>query len=473
MTMASALSSPLWRMVAADASARPVSVTHPEMLSASEMARAIRQGQFSSLDVVRACIDRIKVVNDKLNAVVQLREENALKEAVIADRALAKGITKGVLHGVPFTIKDSFDTSNMISTAGTVGRKNYIPDRDATVVRRLRDAGGILLGKTNTPELTLSGETDNLVYGRTNNPLDVNRTPGGSSGGAAAIISAMGSPLDIGSDTGGSIRWPAHCCGIQGFKPSSGRVPRTGHIISFLGDLQFLTQPGPLARTVEDLVMATQIIAGKDNIDPHVICGPFEWEERTEIKNLRVLYYRDNLIASPSSDIEDALLDVVDVLRKNGAVITEKLPEKVTGAYQLMLDLVLSDISWVEQLLVDVGTTDSSLPNALASLAPDIDVPAKSRLIEEWDRYRSWMLQIMQDYDLIVCPVAPVLAPLHGDFKMQMGSYLSVYNLTGWPAASIRVGTSSDNLPINIQLIGRYWADELVLKVARFLEREL
>src|SRR5262245_36081292 len=210
--------------------------------SASALAEAIRSKEVSSLEVVKAFLARIAEVNPKLNAVFQIQTEKAMAQAREADAALARGEVKGPLHGVPMTIKDSFDTAGVISTAGTKGRSQYVPTEDATVVARLKAAGAILLGKTNTPELTLAWETDNLVYGRTNNPYDLSRTPGGSSGGAAALIAAGGTPFDIGTDTGGSIRLPSHFCGIAGIRPTSGRVPRTGHIISYLaGSIDSLT----------------------------------------------------------------------------------------------------------------------------------------------------------------------------------------------------------------------------------------
>ena len=222
--------------------------------SATALAKAIRAKKVSSVEVTEAHLKRIETVNSQLNAVVQLTADTARTEAQAADAAWARGQSKGPLHGVPMTIKDSLDTKGVITTGGTKGQKTRMPTQDATVVARLRSAGAILLGKTNTPELTLAGETDNLVYGRTNNPYDLSRTPGGSSGGAAAIVAAGGSPFDIGSDTAGSIRWPAHCCGIAGIRPTSGRVPRTGHAIPFgLGAIDMLTQLGPLARFVEDL----------------------------------------------------------------------------------------------------------------------------------------------------------------------------------------------------------------------------
>jgi len=243
--------------------------------SATALAKAIRAKEVSSQEVIHAYLERVEGVNPQLNAVVQLTADMARQHAREADKALARGEVRGPLHGVPMTVKDSLDTAGVITTAGTLGRASFVPAQDATVVARLRAAGAILLGKTNTPELTLSSETDNLVYGRTNNPYDPSLIPGGSSGGAAAIVAAGGSPFDLGSDTGGSIRQPAHFCGIAGIKPTSGRVPRTGHIISFdMGALDALTQIGPMARFVQDLALILPVIAGVDWRDPAVVPMP-------------------------------------------------------------------------------------------------------------------------------------------------------------------------------------------------------
>ncbi|CAI8007848.1 Glutamyl-tRNA(Gln) amidotransferase subunit A 2 [Geodia barretti] len=193
--------------------------------SAKTMAQAIQDKHVSAVELVETHLARIDEVNPALNAVVQLAAKRARAEAVEADAALARGESLGTLHGVPFTLKDSIDTEGVVTTGGTLGRKDYVPDADATVTARLRAAGAILLGKTNTPELTFAGETDNLVYGRTNNPFDLSRAPGGSSGGAGAIVCCGGAAFDIGSDTGGSVRGPAHYCGITGIKPNSGACP--------------------------------------------------------------------------------------------------------------------------------------------------------------------------------------------------------------------------------------------------------
>ena len=241
----------------------------PWSWSTVEMASAIRSGDVSSVELVAACLRRIEFVNPIINAVVRLADD-ALEAAARADADRRRRVVHGPLHGIPFTIKDSLDTAGIITTAGTVGWAHRVPERDATVVARIKAAGGILLGKTNTPEFTWANDTDNLVYGRTSNPYDIDRSPGGSSGGSAAIVAAGGSPFDIGSDTGDSIRHPSHVCGVAGLKPTSGRVPRTGHHPSYRGILESLTQLGPIARRVDDLALILPVIAGPDGEDPHV-----------------------------------------------------------------------------------------------------------------------------------------------------------------------------------------------------------
>ncbi|MGD8566372.1 MAG: amidase, partial [Candidatus Bathyarchaeota archaeon] len=218
--------------------------------SATELARAIRAKEISSKDVVETFLQRIERMNPKLNAIVQLAADDVREQASEADASLAKGRIKGPLHGVPITVKDNIEVSKLYCTGGTKGRVSFIPKRDATVVSRMRDAGAIILGKTNMPELALAFETDNLIYGRTSNPHNLLCTPGGSSGGEAAIIAAGGSPLGLGNDMGGSIRLPAHFCGIVGIKPTSGRVPHTGTFPWPDGWLDMLWQNGPLARYV-------------------------------------------------------------------------------------------------------------------------------------------------------------------------------------------------------------------------------
>ena len=328
--------------------------------SATALAQAIRAKEVSSQEVVDAYLERIEVVNPRLNAVVQLRSDEAREEARVADMSLARGEVIGPLHGVPITIKDSLDTAGVISTGGTKGRQSFVPSQDATVVGRLRAAGAILLGKTNTPELTLSVETDNLVYGRTNNPYDPTLTPGGSSGGAASIIAAGGSPLDLGSDTGGSIRQPAHFCGIAGIKPTSGRVPITGHIISFdVGALDGVTQIGPMARFVEDLALTLPIISGVDWRDPTVVPMPLGDPRAVDLKNLRAAFYTDNGAVSPTPQTIEVVHAAAAALSEAGVTIEEDRPPELESAVGLWMQLAVADgAAWIRKLLQEAGTTE-------------------------------------------------------------------------------------------------------------------
>ena len=240
---------------------------------------------------------------------------------------MARGDDLGPLHGVPITLKDSIDTEGVVTTGGTKGRADFVPEQDSTVAARLRAAGAILLGKTNTPELTLAGETANLVYGRTNNPYDVTRMPGGSSGGAGAIIAAGGSPLDMGSDTGGSIRLPSHFNGIAGIKPNSGRVPRTGHIVPYgMGAVDSLTQLGPMARYVEDLALSLPIIAGPDWIDPAIVAMPLGDPADVDVASLRVAMHTDNGLMSPTKETADAVIAAAAALGEAGVSVVEDRP---------------------------------------------------------------------------------------------------------------------------------------------------
>jgi amidase len=448
--------------------------------SASAIARAIRGQQVSVKDVVEAHLERIEAVNSSLNAVVQLAVERALEEARVADQTVHRGDALGPLHGVPMTIKDSLDTAGVISTGGTKGRATYVPREDATVVARLRAAGAILLGKTNTPELTLAGETNNLVYGQTNNPYDLARTPGGSSGGAGAIIAAGGSPFDIGSDTGGSIRLPAHFCGIAGIKPTSGRVPRTGHVVPFgLGAVDSLTQNGPMARFVEDLALILPIIAGVDWRDPSVVPMPMGNPQGIHLRGLRVAMHTDNGIKTPTPETMTAVRAAADALADAGLSIAEKRPVALARAADLANQLSGADgRAWTRRLLGKSGTSELHpwLSRRLDEAEP-LEVGDFTALLEEVDAYRSEMLSFFQHYDVILCPVCAFPAPLHGttmEPEMRLGfSYTGAYNLTGWPGVVVRGGTSPEGLPIGVQVVARPWREDVALAVAQQLETVL
>src|SRR6266545_378925 len=272
---------------------------------AEQLARLIRDGEVSAVEAVEAHIERIADVNGVLNAVVQVDAKRAVKAAQAADRAHADGAALGPLHGVPFTAKDNFLTAGVVTAVGVRERAAAVPTEDATAVARLRAAGAILLGKTNCPPWGGGSVTDNELYGRTNKPYDVGRTPGGSSGGEAAIIAACGSPWGLGNDSGGSLRQPAHFCGIACIKPTAGLVPVTG-VIDDEGELGAISDPrtqvGPLARTVGDVALVLSVIAGPGTREPDVPPVALGDAYEVELRGLRALVVYENDIVTPTDE---------------------------------------------------------------------------------------------------------------------------------------------------------------------------
>ena len=448
--------------------------------SAKSIAQLIRDGDVSAIEVVQAHLDRIEEVNDRLNAVVRLCAERALDEAHEADAALARGESKGPLHGVPMTLKDSLDTEGVVTTGGTLGRRTFVPGRDSTVAARLRAAGAILLGKSNTPEITFAGETDNLVYGRTNNPYGLDRTPGGSSGGAGAIIAAGGSPFDIGSDTGGSIRLPAHFSGIAGIKPNSGRVPRTGHIISYAGGAEdSYTQNGPMARYVEDLVLTLPIISGPDWEDPAIVPMPLGDPADVDLGSLRVAFYTSAPeYNTPTQETIDAVSAAVGAISNVVASVEEDVPDPISRVPELGDRVGEGDgRATMLRVLQKAGTTEfAPYIRSIREEANAVSATEFTQVLEELDQYRSDMLGFIRSYDAIICPTAAMPAPTHGEtFKEENWNafYTAPYNMTGWPGAVVRCGTSPEGLPIGVQVIARPWREDVALALAAVLESEL
>jgi len=442
--------------------------------SATRLAAMIRTGETTSAEVVDACLTRIDEVNPRINAVVRLADD-ARDRAADADRTLARREPLGPLHGVPFTLKDSLDTAGVITTAGSLGWADRIPDRDATVVTRLRAAGGILLGKTNTPEFTWANETDNDVYGVTSNPYDLARTPGGSSGGPAAAVAAGMAPFDIGSDTGNSIRQPAHVCGIAGIKPTSGRVPRTGHWPGFGGILDGLTQLGPMARRVEDLALVLPLIAGPDGVDPHVAPVPLGDPAVIEVRGLRVALFIGNGVRTPTRETIGAVVAAARALEAAGAIVEERVPPDIAAAGDAYNRLLAADgYAWLRRLISAAGTPGLGSYETRPWFTPGPPLPGDrlSALVEEIDAIRSRMLRWMTGTDLIVCPTLPTPAVRHREsLEAWFGDgYSDVHNLTGWPSVVVRGGASAEGLPIGVQLVARAWREDVALAAASVVE---
>ncbi len=421
---------------------------------ATALAAAIRDKKLSSAEVVEAHLRRIEDVNPKLNAVVQLTAEAAQEAAGKADATLARGEALGPLHGVPFTVKDWIETAGTICAAGIPERAGYVPRRDATVVARLRAAGGIMLGKT------MDG-VDNPVYGPASNPYDSSRIPGASSAGEAAIIAAGGSPLGLGSDSGGSVRYPAHCCGVVGLKPSAGRVPLTGHFprIDHVSDPR--TQIGPIARFVEDLALALPLIAGPDWRDPSVSPVPLgEWRD-VECRGLRAAVFTEFPGASCTTETASAVRDAALALSDAGATIEDAVPPRIEESWEI------TQVHWKRVRSYSWKEWRAASEHELAADEIERGLFAMGRLRRE-------MLAFMERYDLLVCPTAPGPAPTKTEGESREDFiYTLPYSLTGWPCAAVRAGTSPEELPLGVQIVAQPWRDDVALAVARHIEAAL
>lgn len=447
--------------------------------SATHLANAIRSKKLSSVEVTEACLKRIDEVNPAINAVVYSLADSARQHAREADAALARGESKGPLHGVPFTIKDAWEVAGVPSTGGTLGRKDYRPAQDATVVARLKAAGGIPVGMTNLPEFSMAFESDNLVHGRTNNPYDLSRTPGGSGGGGSAIIAAGGSPLEPGADMGGSIRLPSHFAGIAGIKPTTGLVPLTGYFPPGFGIAGMFGTAGPMARYVEDLVYTLPIFAGPDGIDPHIVPVPLRDPRAVAIKGLRIALHTDNGIMPADTATAQVVRNAAKALADAGAIVEEARPAGVERCMQLFMGILFGDGGeGLRGLLQMCGTTkahsliEAGLGVAVARTGAEI-----SGLLFQLDIYRSTMLNWFRSYDLILCPTNALPALPHGT-SMQPDtlpafSYTIAFNATGWPGAVVRCGTSPEGLPIGVQAVAHPWRDDVALAVAQHLETAL
>ncbi len=439
-------------------------------LSGLAQARLIRDGQITSEELVRAHIERIEAVNPELNAVVEVLAESALDAARSADqRNQMLSPPLSPLDGVPFSIKDSIEVAGTVCTAGTLGYRNRpASTQDATLVARLRAAGAIPLARTNLPDLLFSFESDNLIHGRTNNPHDLTRTSGGSSGGEAALIAACGSPFGLGSDAAGSVRLPAHFCGISALKPTSGRLPRTGHVPPPGGWVEAVWQIGPMARHVEDLCALMPILLGADGADFTVVPMPWRDPSETRIEDLRIAYFTDNGIMRPDAETGAAV-------RRAGAALgaVEDRPDGIDRTYDLEMRYLGPDGgAGIRDFLKEIGS-DRTHPLLQGWLAKY----TTSSLAETWaelDAFRQGMYRFLQRYDAVVSPVAAFPALPHGDSIREDifpgFSYTMTYNMTGGPAVVVPFGRTQSGLPIGVQIAAAPWREDIALRVAQRLE---
>ena len=453
-------------------------------LSTSAQAAMIREGTLSSEELTSLYLERIERFNPKLNAVVALAED-ALDRAREADAALAEGRPPGPLYGVPMTIKDCFDTAGTVSTWGTMGRKDFVPASDATVVARLKAAGAVLLGKTNTPEFTLSFETYNRVHGFTNNPYDLARSPGGSSGGAAAAIAAGLTSFDIGTDYGGSIRVPSHACGTVGLKPTSGSVPRTGLCLPPGMLTDSVSHAGPMARTVADLELILSVIRGPDGVDTRVHPVPVAASNTVELEGLRCAVMIDNGVATPDAETVAVVERTETLLAAAGLQMQRDRLEGIEETSEVGGGFwAVGAHAGVRKLLEDAGTDVQDYANnwfrRYAESAGNDAIPADALTsqLARFEDYRRRMQRHMARYDVLVSPVNAHPTPVHPEpgespFPATDASYTEAYDLTGWPAGVVRGGTSVSGVPIGVQVVANPWREDVVLAVMRHLEAAL
>jgi len=405
--------------------------------------------------------------------------------AAEADRARVRGDSLGRLHGVPISIKSAIDVAGFRCECGSRFRQGHVAEQDATLVAKLRAEGAIVVGVSNTPDLLAAYETDNHLYGRTNSPWGLELTPGGSSGGEAAAISAGMVTAGFGSDGGGSVRVPAHFCGLFGLKPTPGVVSRAGHWPPCYGPPSFLGLAGPMTRNAEDLGLLLQITAGYDDADPRSVPLPVSISDVNELRGLRVGFFEEDGVTPIDDDNRQAVRDAVAAFRDAGCEAAPFGAPKLDEILELWWTLFAVGARTGIAPMIE-GREDELHPLSLWLLASPEEAAAMThaRFLEAWSRrdaLRGEFLQAMSEFDLVVCPVASVAAYPHGQREWiidgQGARYpgifgcSQIFNLLGVPAAVAPVRRTTAGLPVGVQIVARPYADGLTVMAATLLER--
>ena len=462
-------------------------------LTATELAQAIRLKRVSAVEALRAYLERIRTLNPALNAIVTMNPQ-AVVEARRADEALARGELLGPLHGVPITIKDCFETAGLRTTSGYEPLANYVPAEDAPTVAKLRAAGAVMVGKTNLPSLAGDSQSFNAIFGRTNNPWNLEFSPGGSSGGESAAIAARISPLGLGSDIGGSIRQPCHCTAVMGIKPTEYLVSSAGYLEGRGGPKseRHMNTVGPLARSVEDLDLALRIIAGPDRRfleTPPVALPPLR---PRALRGLRVAWSP----SFPSLPVEPSIREGLAAF----AAKLDALGARVEQTFPAGFDAVRANELWGSIYFAESGaqldpaverpqaeergiSADSPEPILRgAARVVNASLRLAVELLEERDRLARLWERFFDDWDVFLCPPSPSLGPAHSEkgppievdsqmlpYSMALDSYAMPFNVTGHPGVVLPLGIAEHGLPFGYQAIGRRWGDVDLLGIAATL----
>jgi amidase len=474
-----------------------------QMIRGSSASRSVRQ--ISAIELLDAHLKQIAQHNSKLNAICTLDEENARIRAKQADEALARGENWGALHGVPVTIKDIFETAGLRTTAGYIPLKDYIPQQDATAVARLKAAGAIVLGKTNMAELAGDYQSTNSLFPRVNNPWNIEYTAGGSSGGSAAAVAAGLSPLDIGNDLAGSVRQPAHFCGVYGLKPTDRRISTAGMIPEVPGMPYCLRQMmtvGCFARSLEDLRLYFSLITGSDPRRPDVPPVPLDHPSGKLLHDLKIAWSEQWVEVPVASDIRTAMQQVIETLAQSGVQIHPWLPEgfdlsAILNLYSRMAAYINRYAQPVDRynfqrslkLIVRTATQGDKKLRTLGDFSrvlPELLNPSLKGYFEalmERDRFMAQLDTALESWDVWLTPVAATPAFTHRPawnaievdgrsypHGIANGAYTMPFNLSGHPAVVIPIGQTSNGLPIGMQVVGQRWKEMELLAIAQQID---
>jgi len=456
--------------------------------SALELAAAIRARRTSAAELVELYLDRIERHNPALNAICTLDAARARSRAREADAARARGELAGPLHGVPMTIKDALETAGLRTTGGHPPLDRYIPEQDATAVARLRAAGAILLGKTNVPPLSADYRADNPIFGRTNNPWDLERTPGGSTGGGAAAVAAGLSAFDVGSDLAGSVRTPAHFCGLFALKPTEGRVPNTGHIPELPGEpraVRHMNALGPLARSVEDLGVITGIISGPDDAQADLPPVPWSDAPAKPLPQCRFAWSTSFKGVAVTNDTKRAIEKLAGELARLGCVVEERNPDgfDFDAAWQTWGEIAISEraVTGGERSRERVAALNKTLGEQWAVARGSAKGAAATSAsyilaLNRRDALVGALEKFFRQWDAFLCPVTVSPAIAHVPFGTPIDvdgqsvpyfiagtAYTCPFNLTGHPAAVLPLARSKGGLPIGVQVVSARWREPALL----------
>ena len=449
----------------------------------TETIDKFRRKEISPVELITAYLDRAQSLQPKLNAFVHLDAESAIARARQAESTILRGDGLSPLHAIPLTVKSCIDVAGWPCPAGSLLRKEYVPVANATLVSRLENAGAILLGNTNTPEFLMAYETDNRITGKTSNPWNLSYSAGGSSGGEAAAIASGCSMGGVGSDGGGSIRTPAHFSGICGLKPTPGRIPATGHFPPPGGAFPWLGAVGPMARTVGDLRILFEVMAGPCAGDPLSAPVPLHFDFSRNLQGLRVGILQSPALGSTTPETLAAVRRAGELLTSQGFEVESFSLEKLDAALKLWWFFFGPVVGHL--LRQSTKGHESQLSPMLCeyleitAAEPPVTLDSFLAACVERDTARADLLHQMRDVPILLSPVSSAPAFLHGAGNYRSGDphnyretmqFCQWLNLAGFPGLSIPMGRSPEGLPIGVQLIGRPFEEDLLLRVAEKLE---